>query len=1262
MSPRLVIALSLSLALQLAAVHAGAADGTSDPGWEALWRNDADAAESAFRARLASHRDDVDARRGLILSLFSRGRERTIVKEIDALCRTEGADAVDFLLTMWIYQLVATSGPDERTFQSSLQHLTEHGGVGPLDRRPILDAVARFALDNGDAGSAKDVSKALGRIGNWWVLGPFDNTAGSGHGKDHLEGGGMNLLKKYEGKAGHHFAWRRLPVLNHENCVRFGNHFEHAVSSTDYAASVFELDAPTTLVLSLRRSGALTAIVDSHRIVDHDTPADQREVEHFEIDFPAGRHSILLKASGEEQAPEVAVSLTSPDGLSAAIKPVTLIASLPTDVTAESLAFRPVTLPVIARIDALVAADSLDAGASFWQLLACVIFGQGEEGRAAAAVASRRFPDCALVRHACATALASADDEDAARSQMRHIADVDRRYAPGALWAAGENMRKKRDKEAETDLTRLLAGKTEFVTADMMLLESFVARGMQEEGVQKAQALEKAYPGFPRPLEVLASYYEAAGQRDQAKKYRRATIAAVPKTAKIFLEWAKQLEQDDPEEQARQLQALIALFPDICELRAQIAVTKLQEGDAEKAVALADEMVTLFPSRASAQLLKAQIEDLRAAVDPSRKELAIKHFQEAFSLDPANLEARDRLRQLKGLTPVSEILPPIDLEAVRRTAPSAEDHPGQGACVLLDQTRRIVFEDGTSYWERALVVKLFATSGVEQFGTLHTGVNPLIANLVIKEARTLKPDGQALEAENLFGKVAFQALAPGDIIELYYGVSTGSIGKLNRDFWDSHLFQWDVPCLRSSYELLIPEDVWFASKLHNYELPETDVLVKRRLKDGLTRYTWALTDVPARADEPARPAARDVSPWLDVSSVLDWGRIAAWYSELSDGPSKVDPRVRAKVGELLPKKEERSIAMARLCGFVTNEVAYEDLDFQYSAFVPQQANAVLRSLYGDCKDKVCLLRAMLAEVGIQSRFALVTPHDDGITPYLPSPRFTHAILAIVDSGDTIFVDPTATGVPMGRLPAALEGAPALIVDGSHPALVPARSRAGGIEATHIDTDIVVESSGLVRIRRQEIYRAGDTIGQLRHVLGDVSDEERKKYLLASLGKSLTGLEFSRLEWHGLTDGADSIRVAYDVNVPEAVTPSGPVSVARLPWRSDIGRSFGVLVAPATRQLPLELHGIRIAEEEELDLDLPKGWSLTGIPESIDLESPYGEFAIRYERAGTGLRARRVLRAGGCTVPAADYAGFKKFLESAIRHQDAVLVMQGTVAR
>ncbi|MCK5620584.1 MAG: DUF3857 domain-containing protein, partial [Candidatus Krumholzibacteria bacterium] len=358
----------------------------------------------------------------------------------------------------------------------------------------------------------------------------------------------------------------------------------------------------------------------------------------------------------------------------------------------------------------------------------------------------------------------------------------------------------------------------------------------------------------------------------------------------------------------------------------------------------------------------------------------------------------------------------------------AEQYPDAEAVVLLDEERRICFADGANYRDTALAIKILTAEGVETFSSMNTGVNPYYGDFDVKAMRTVKPDGREIEAEQAGGWVAFKSLEPGDIIELHYGSSTWRMSDLNRDFWDSHIFRWTVPCLASRYVLLVPPTAEFDWRLKNYDGDVNSVLKMTRMPE-FDKYVWEMTDVEAVRDEPLLPPWSDGVPWLDVSSLKNWQEINDWYVKLSTAPSRPDPVVAEKVQELIADQHGKDQQIRALYNFVCNEVTYENLIFQYSAFVPNSARRVLQSMYGDCKDKVCLLRSMLSEVGVESHFVLVTPLDFGKTLYLPSPRFNHTILAIpVDEswsesdGEYWFLDPTAQWMPVTDLPWSLKGA------------------------------------------------------------------------------------------------------------------------------------------------------------------------------------------------------------------------------------------------
>ena len=96
--------------------------------------------------------------------------------------------------------------------------------------------------------------------------------------------------------------------------------------------------------------------------------------------------------------------------------------------------------------------------------------------------------------------------------------------------------------------------------------------------------------------------------------------------------------------------------------------------------------------------------------------------------------------------------------------------------------------------------------------------------------------------------------------------------------------------------------------------------------------------------------------------------------------------------------------------------------------MPRSIEEVLRTRFGDCKDQSALVVALLREMGLEARFALVNDRSEMTVPYLPSPRFTHVIVqARSGEGRTYWVDPTFKGLSFPNVPVYLEGAQALLV-------------------------------------------------------------------------------------------------------------------------------------------------------------------------------------------------------------------------------------------
>jgi hypothetical protein len=469
------------------------------------------------------------------------------------------------------------------------------------------------------------------------------------------------------------------------------------------------------------------------------------------------------------------------------------------------------------------------------------------------------------------------------------------------------------------------------------------------------------------------------------------------------------------------------------------------------------------------------------------------------------------------------------------------------------------------------------------------------------------------------------------------------------EFWDSHFFQWSVPCKQSSYSLFVPADRDFNSKLH-HESADNPVETSTNKINPFVHYRWTMKNVPAMKNEIFSPDYSDVAVWLDISSIKDWDEIVQWYSDLSTYPSRRDKRVETKALELIGDADTELEKINRLYDYVANQVIYEHILFQYSGLIPEPAPHVLRNKQGDCKDKVCLLRSMLSSIGVDSYFGLVSPVNYGIASVLPSPRFNHAILVIPKGDQYWFLDPTSKGISMNRLPGSLQGANVLIIKPEIATLSQIPLSDASDECVTIETKITADISGKYRIERVECVRVGDIVAGLVNELMDASQKDRNQFLEIELGKSLVGFNLISSDWRGLEFGSDSVVVSYELEVGNAVT-HGNMQLAIIPWNSSIGPYFGTLIASLERHEPLALFGLRVSETENIRFEFPAEWKVISVPNPKEFNCKYGNSSFSYEVKGREVRAKRHIVINGLLVPSAHYGQFREFLVDVIREQD-----------
>ena len=192
------------------------------------------------------------------------------------------------------------------------------------------------------------------------------------------------------------------------------------------------------------------------------------------------------------------------------------------------------------------------------------------------------------------------------------------------------------------------------------------------------------------------------------------------------------------------------------------------------------------------------------------------------------------------------------------------------------------------------------------------------------------------------------------------------------------------------------------------------------------QYKFIGKKLEAIRDEEGSIDEHDISPYLVVSTFPSYIEIGLSYDRVAKLRSQVTPDIQKLSTELtLGLTAEKDKAKV-LYNWVSKNIRYVSTPIGAGRIQPHPADEVLRHRYGDCKDHVALLEAMLKAAGIPSVAALINSGEsfdlpDGAADYYP---LNHVItyLPTLD----LYVDSTAQLAPFGTLPDVIMDKPTVL--------------------------------------------------------------------------------------------------------------------------------------------------------------------------------------------------------------------------------------------
>src|SRR6202023_2769691 len=298
----------------------------------------------------------------------------------------------------------------------------------------------------------------------------------------------------------------------------------------------------------------------------------------------------------------------------------------------------------------------------------------------------------------------------------------------------------------------------------------------------------------------------------------------------------------------------------------------------------------------------------------------------------------------------------------------------------------------------------------------------------ILEAFTEKADGTriAVEAANIVTRDGASALAAmyardlkqrtiifpdvgvGDTLVTTYKWEVGH-GPFPGQFFHSEVFARSQPI--TSAEVIVE-----APRTLDLQVSTTGTGLTDRSDDigDIRRHTVTLAPGPYVPEEPRAVASIDRDPALLVSTFKSYEELGLAYRALALPKSAVTPEISLLADEITRGIVDKKAQAIAIDAWMKKHIRYVAVYLAVGRVVPNEAAAVLHNKYGDCKDKVTLMSALLAAKSIASEAALINLGNDYTLPDPPTLTVLNHVIVYLPDFD-VYDDPAAGGAAFGVL-------------------------------------------------------------------------------------------------------------------------------------------------------------------------------------------------------------------------------------------------------
>jgi len=418
----------------------------------------------------------------------------------------------------------------------------------------------------------------------------------------------------------------------------------------------------------------------------------------------------------------------------------------------------------------------------------------------------------------------------------------------------------------------------------------------------------------------------------------------------------------------------------------------------------------------------------------------------------------------------------------------------------------------------------------------------------------------------------------------------------------------------ASYSLIYPQSLKPRYKAMNISVSP----VEESLSDGFQKISWRFENLMPIKFEPMGPVRSTLVPQVIAApsrfefdgytgTMETWEGFGKWISTLNKGRNNLPEATRNKARELTANFKTTEEKTKALYTYLQNKTRYVSIQLGIGGFQPFEASVVDQTGYGDCKALSNYMVSLLEAVGIKSNYVLIRA-GDGVAPIrtdFSSSQFNHAIVAVPNGADTLWLECTSQTNPFGYMGAFTGDRTALLITNDGAKVVKTIQYSGNQNTQFRTADVVVLPNGDASAKVKTTYSGLQYENDDLNFYLDGQYDEQKKWIQNNT--EIPSFDVTSFRMVNRKDKVPSAIVKTDLSLRRFATVSGK-RIFLTP--NLMNRSTFVPEKVEARKTNV-VRRMAYTDIDTIRYQLPEGIYPEFMPQPVKLKSRFGEYEANF---------------------------------------------------